>query len=43
MKHITIEIEGGNITDVEGLPKGYEIKVVDRDLQKVGEKYIYTL
>lgn len=31
MKTITIEVNGGVVIDVHGLPRGYKYRVVDHD------------
>ena len=44
MAEIIIEIKGGLVHNtVTGLPKGYELKVIDHDLKKDGLPHIFVM
>ena len=34
-KNIKIEVEGGCVIDVTGLPKGYTYEIIDRDINEM--------
>ncbi|KRT69397.1 MAG: hypothetical protein XU15_C0011G0079 [candidate division NC10 bacterium CSP1-5] len=37
IRTITIEVRGGCVDEVRGLPKGWNYRVIDHDLPEVGE------
>ena len=41
-KIIEIEVEGGLISNIKGIPKGYKCNITDRDCQKCGEEYKFV-
>lgn len=34
MKMITIEVNGGIVTSVKGIPKGYDYEIIDHDIEE---------
>lgn len=38
LKTIFIEVEGGLVTDVHGIPDGYQYEIVDHDTQDEDEE-----
>jgi len=38
MKTIKIEVNAGCVTEVTGLPEGYDYEIIDHDIQEEDEK-----